>query len=113
MSLAEFSAEGWKRADMLALNPYIKGVFGSTWFGDPQLKRISPKLSFVHDLVVDNGGALFKTVTSESVIKDALMRSPTRRKLHEQGSYTPTCFIGIWPRKVLMTWVECMRKEGL
>ena len=61
------------------------------------------------NMIVDlrkNGGRLFYYGSSEAMIKDALFKSPTRRRLYEEGLYVPRSFIRIWPRNELIEWAD-------
>lgn len=105
----EFNEEGWKNyykrmALLLKKNPIVKGIFGSSWFFDPKLERISPHLSYLKNLVTDNGGELFYLGPSEEAVKDATLKSKTRYRLFVEGKYVPTRYLIIWPRKELIKW---------
>jgi hypothetical protein len=104
-----FNPEGWRRtyvrfADVLAMNPGIRGVYGKTWFLDPQLGWASPKLSYVMRINQTNGAGIFPLGPSRQGTADALFKSPTRRKLYEQGVYIPQDFMQVWSRKKLIQW---------
>lgn len=107
--VSEFNEEGWKNyyrrmALLLKKEPKVKGIFGSSWFFDPKLKNISPHLSYLKNLVTDNGGKLFYLGSSEEAIKDATLKSRTRKQLFIEGKYIPTRYLIVWPRKELIKW---------
>src|SRR5215207_234943 len=59
-ALNEFNEEGWKRcyrriADLLRVNPHVKGMAGSSWFFDPVVAQVSPRLAYLRDIPVENG----------------------------------------------------------
>lgn len=106
--MADFNQEGWIRfykrvSDMLEIYPHVKGVFGSSWFFDPILEDISPRLVYLRIIVTDNGGKLFHIGSNDQSIKDATQKSQIRRKLCQEGKYIPT---SIWPRKNLIAWAK-------
>lgn len=116
-ALFEFTPDGWDRfyvraASMMELNKDIKGIFGISWFFDPQLERISPRLSFLRERPLKNGGRFFFVSQSKNGSGGALARSSTRQKLFEKGEYIPTNYIMIWPRKHLINWANSMRKDS-
>jgi hypothetical protein len=116
ISLAEFNPGGWIRsylriADILRANPEIKGNFGITWFNDPKMKEISPKLSYIREISVTNGGKIFYYGSSKAVIRDALSKSATRRRLYQEGSYVPRSFIRIWSRSKLIGWADRLKNH--
>jgi hypothetical protein len=50
-------------ASLLEMNPgvkvKVKGVFCSSWWYDPQLEAISPRLKYLSAVPTDNGAQLF------------------------------------------------------
>jgi hypothetical protein len=113
--MAQFNPEGWRRtymrfADIVAMNPEIRGVYGQTWFLDPQLDRVSPKLAYVMHINQTNGAAIFQLGSSPQGIADATFKSPTRRRLYELGEYIPQDYMQVWTRKKLISWAEEQKK---
>ena len=107
----EFNEKGWRNyyrriAMLLEIEPKVKGIFGSSWFFDPKLKDISPHLSYLKNLVTDNGGKLFCLGPSEGAIKDSTIKSKTRYKLFLEGKYVPTRYCVVWPRYELIEWAK-------
>ena len=110
-SISEFSFEGWVRhykmvADLLKIHRDIKGVMGLAWFYDPQLKKISPKLAYLRELVADNGGSLFYVGATNTAAENATRMSMTRKRLYDEGKYTPTSYLYIWSRTKIIQWAE-------
>ena len=97
--------------ELLKQDKRIKGVFGVSWFYDPQLTEISPRLVYLRKLFTDNGGRVFYIGPNEQATKDALTRSQTRRDLYEQGKYVPTHYIIIWSRKDVLAWADKYSSE--
>ena len=111
--MAEFNPEGWLRffkriVSMMEMDQRISGGYGIAWFLDPELETVSPKLTYIRKVVVDNGGKLFYIGPSESATRDALSKSPTRRKLYMEGKYIPTNYMAFWPRENLINWVNSL-----
>ena len=113
--MQQFNPNGWikfyKRvAKLLLSNPGIKGVFGSSWFFDPSLNQVSPRLSYLMKIPVDNGAQLFRIGFSEQSARDATLKSKTRKRLYLERKYIPTSYMVVWGRKKLIDWC---RAEGL
>lgn len=113
--LEEFNPDDFERcylrlADMLMLNPDIKGVVCGSWLYDPALKVVSPHLSYMLDLQQHNGALVF--YASVSIDGGALSKSKTRRSLYKQGKYTPKSYHVIWPRKPLLSWAHRFRRRS-
>ena len=85
--------------ELMKLNPRIKGFYRRSWFLDPNLEDISPRLGYMRKVPLQNGAKLFAAGTKEGDIKNAIAVSRTRRRLYEEGKYLPTGYALIWPRK--------------
>lgn len=112
--LTDFSPEGWNRtylriADLLGLHPEVKGVFGTAWFYDPEITRITPHLAYLREQRQAHGAWNFRFGPSEEALAGALEKSASRRRLHEAGRYTPSTYYLVWPRRELLAWAERWR----
>ena len=85
--------------ELMKLNPRIKGFYRRSWFLDPNLEDISPRLGYLRKVPLQNGAKLFVAGTKEGDIKNAIAVSRTRRRLYKEGKYLPTGYTVIWPRK--------------
>jgi hypothetical protein len=97
-------------AELLELDPTIKGICGSSWYHDPALDKISPRLSYLRKLPTENGAQIFYLGSDDSSIRNAILKSPTRKKLYEEGRYMPTGYLLVWPRNKLMAWAERLKR---
>ena len=116
-SLHEFTPDGWNRcyarcADYLELHPEALGMFGMSWFYDPCLAAISPRLSYLREIPVQGGAAIFKMEASASALRDSTSKSASRKKLFDEGKYLPTNYLMIWLRADLIAWTRKHRTEG-
>ena len=107
--LSNFSEQGWEQsykqlANMLKENSHIKGVIRSSWFFDPKIKEISPRLAYLRDLPIKNGAKIFAGGPDDS--GNALSKSRSRRELFDSGQYKPMIYLLIWPREALIKWAE-------
>jgi hypothetical protein len=113
--LSEFNPQGWndcylRIAEMLELNPQVKGIFGGSWFYDPQLKDISPRLMYLQDVPLENGASSFYTHLDTT--GNAIYSSKTRRKLFDEGKYTPKSYLLIWPREAMIKWARAYKSSN-
>ena len=88
-----------RMVELMKRNPRIKGFYRRSWFLDPNLEGISPKLGYLRKVPLQNGARLFAAGTKKRDIKYALAVSRTRRRLYEEGKYLPMGYTLIWPRK--------------
>jgi len=114
--MAEFNPAGWTRcfvilAEMLEANPDVKGITGVSWFYDPVLTEISPRMAYLRRTQVDNGAFLVRIGPGPEHTANATATSPTRRQLVESGQYTPTCYLIAWPRGPLIDWARRLRTD--
>lgn len=93
-------------AACLEANPHVRGMMAGSWFYDPAMVWVSPYLAFLREIVTNNGGSLLKAGETADVRSMALSKSNTRRRLFEQGLYTPRQYIIVWPRKAMIRWAQ-------
>lgn len=92
-------------ADLLRLNPDFKGLQGSSWFYDPLLKGISPRLAFLHDIPSRHGAQYF-FICNEGADSGSFYRSSTRLALYKEGKYQPRTYLLSWPRDALLDYAK-------
>jgi len=68
------------------------------------LKDVSPRLAYLRDIVMSNGGISLKAGSDESSIESATRTSATRRSLYSEGKYIPTAYTLVWPRDKILQW---------
>ncbi len=109
--LTEFNEDGWTHcyglmAQLLERHPSVRGMVATSWFYDPKLAEISPRLNYLRDFPVDNGAVLVAHGTTPFDIESATSTSPTRRKLYEEGKFTPVCHSVLWFRDEMLAWAR-------
>lgn len=105
--LQEFNEPGWRDtlallASLVQANPGIRGVVSSSWFLDPRLAQISPRLAYLRRQSLDTGADLYFCALDSEGTTGALATSATRRQLFAQGNYTPRIYTRIWSRQRLL-----------
>jgi hypothetical protein len=98
-------------AELLKANPTIQALVGESWFYDPKLKEISPRLNYLGRYPEENGAKIFRIITSESDIRLSTLKSKTRKRLFGEGKYKPCHHMLVWPRKQLINWAEEQNKK--
>src|SRR6185295_14096363 len=109
--MKDFNPTGWtacyaRIAELLELNPRIRGLAGVSWFYDPAVASISPHLAYLREMPVQQGAFLVRMGTLPHDIGNATVRSPLRRRLYEEGRYQPTCYVLAWPRRRMIAWAR-------
>ena len=109
--LDEFNEEGWNEcyrccADLYEVHPRVLGMQGGSWFYDPALAYISPRLGYLREVPQKGGAYLLFTSSGEHSVHDATSTSPTRKKLYEEGKYQPKNYTLVWPRDAQIEWAK-------
>jgi hypothetical protein len=107
--LEGFNETGWREfllelADLMQLEQDVLGAYGIGWFFDPKVWEVSPRLSYLGDIIKESNGNVYRAGESQSAVESALATSPTRRSLYEQRLYVPCNYIAIWDRTALLQW---------
>ena len=98
---------GYKEiGELMKCNGRIKGIFRRSWFLDPNLKDVSPALTYLREIPERNGAILFEGGTTRHEITESLEFSPRRCKLYEEGKYIPVAYAYIWPKKEFLEWLS-------
>jgi hypothetical protein len=113
--LNDFSEQGWDNcflriAELLERKKDIRGMVGTSWFYDPQLLKISPRLAYLRQRPLERGAFLLRHRTGGIDIENATMKSETRLRLYQEGKYTPIVLSIVWPRKDLISWADQARR---
>ncbi len=111
--LEEFNETGWRNfllelAELMLLERDVLGAYGIGWFFDPKVWEVSPRLSYLGDIIKETNGHIYRAGENQSAVESALATSPTRRSLYEQKLYIPCNYIAIWDRTALLQWHSCL-----
>ncbi len=109
--LSDFNEPGWDRAwataaEICKRRPQMAGMLGSSWFYDPPLEQISPRLAYLRVNPLKHGAFLLHQGPGEIHTQRAATSSPTRAALIEKGEYTARSWIVAWPRAALIRWAD-------
>lgn len=115
--LDEFNQEGWNEcyrccAELYGLHPDVLGMYGGSWFYDPALAKISPRLSYLREIPQKGGACLLFDSINEQSTHDATSTSPTRQQLYAEGAYHPKSYALIWPRTEQVNWAKTNQIVG-
>lgn len=109
--LRGFNEDGWNEAWATAAEicrgrPELAGMIGSSWFYDPPLTEISPRLA--HLRLNPLGGGAFMVHQGPAPIhtERAGTASASRKALIDSGEYVARSWLMVWPRKELIAWAD-------
>jgi hypothetical protein len=115
--LSNFSPNGWdeaylRTAEILETRPQYGGLVGLSWFYDPAIAKVSPRLSYLADRQLENGAIRIPQRLSLLQVELATSRSESRRRLYEAGLYRPQVCAIVWPRQAMLAWARRTRAEA-
>lgn len=115
--LSDFNEAGWDcawatAAEILKRRPHMAGMLGSSWFYDPPLEQISPRLAYLRLNPLKHGAFMVHQGPGEIHTQRAATSSPTRKALIEEGKYTARSWIVAWPRAALIRWADARKAQG-
>jgi len=96
-------------ADLYALHPEALGSFAASWFYDPAVARVSPRLAYLREIPESGGARTLFVSAGKDAIGNALSKSANRRRLHEAGEYQPKVYMLVWPKKRQQAWARANR----
>ena len=112
--LSDFNEAGWDRAwataaEICKRRPEMAGMLGSSWFYDPPLEQISPRLAYLRLNLLNHGAFMVHQGPGETHTRRAATSSPTRAALIEAGEYTARSWIVAFPRAALIKWADARK----
>lgn len=116
--LSDFNEAGWDRAwataaEILKRRPEMAGMLGSSWFYDPPLEQISPRLAYLRLNPLKHGAFMIHQGSGDIHTQRAATSSPTRAALIEKGEYTARSWIVAWPRAALIRWADARKASEM
>jgi hypothetical protein len=103
LSELEANRSYYRMAKALELQPHIKGFGACSWFRSPGTHRVSPHLTWLSRVFLENGGLVVEAGPDDPN-GGVLYRSTTRRRLFEHGEFRPTKGLAMWPREAMIAW---------
>lgn len=105
--LDEFTPQGRERcmrlvASLLEAWPDARGLIGTSWYYDPHVGRLSPRLAYLHQEPAMRGACFIDMGPNSEATGGALSRSQTRRTAHAAGVYQPRNYMMIWARQDIL-----------
>jgi hypothetical protein len=95
----------YRMAQSMALQPRVIGLVTSGWLFSPDTFAISPHLAWLTKVFRENR-AVLGTMGPVDPGCGVLHRSPERRRAYEDGLFTPTLGLVIWPRDEMLAWAR-------
>ncbi|WP_421731371.1 hypothetical protein [Brevundimonas sp.] len=107
----DFNEAGWDRAWATAAaickrRPELAGMIGSSWFYDPPLETISPRLGYLRLNPLKGGAFIIHQGPAPIHSERCGATSPTRRAMIESGEYLPRSWLVAWPKSTLIPWAD-------
>ncbi|MCV0416086.1 MAG: hypothetical protein K5831_14555 [Brevundimonas sp.] len=115
--LRGFNEEGWNEAwataaELCRARPELAGMIGSSWFYDPPLTEISPRLAHLRLNPLKGGAFMVHQGPGEIHTLRAGAASASRKALIDSGDYTARSWLMVWPRKELIAWADRRKSDA-
>jgi hypothetical protein len=94
-----------RMASAMRRQPDIRGFAACSWFRSPSTHAVSPHLAWMNRVFLENGG-LVVDAGPDDPDGGVLARSQTRKRLHQEGKFTPRRGLALWPRAAMLAWAE-------
>lgn len=101
----ETNRSWYRMAQSMQLQPQIRGLVASSWLHSPDTMRATPHMTGFSRAPLENGALVIRHHRA-SLDCGVFYRSPERKKLYEEGQFTPTHGLVIWPRKEMLAWAD-------
>ena len=101
----ETNKSWYRMAQSLKLQPHVRGLVASSWLHSPDTMRVSPHMTAFSRALLEHGALLIRHHPAD-LDCGVFYRSPERKQLYEQGAFTPTHGMVIWPRKEMIAWAD-------
>ena len=116
--LRGFNEEGWNdawatAAELCRARPELAGMIGSSWFYDPPLTEISPRLAHLRLNPLNGGAFMVHQGPGEIHTLRAGTASASRKALIDSGEYTARSWLMVWPRKELIAWADRRKADAV
>jgi hypothetical protein len=92
-----------RMAHSMALQPAVKGLIASSWLHSPDTFAVSPHLSWLNRVFLENG-AVVATMGRAPADCGVLKRSLERQQAFAEGRFVPTLGLVVWPRREMLAW---------
>jgi hypothetical protein len=90
-------------AESLDRRTDLGGVAAASWIRSPDTHGVSPRLAAVNAPILAGGGFV-TTVGAAPVDCGVFDSSRRRRRLYQEGKFTPTIGLVLWPRAAALDW---------
>lgn len=116
--LRGFNEDGWNEAWATAAEicrgrPELAGMIGSSWFYDPPLAEISPRLAHLRLNPLKGGAFMVHQGPAPIHTERAGAASASRKALIDSGEYVARSWLMVWPRRELIAWADSRKADGV
>jgi hypothetical protein len=93
----------YRMAEAMRRQPRIRGLIAESWIHSPDTPTVSPHLAFVNRVFNEWGGVVVRSGPA-GPLSGVFEGGALRKKLAEEGTFTPTLGLAVWPRRAMLHW---------
>lgn len=93
----------YRMAEAMRRQPQIRGLVAESWIHSPDLPHVSPHLAWVNRVFHEWGGLVVRSGPAEP-LSGVFEGGGLRKRLADEGKFSPTVGLAIWPRRAMLRW---------
>jgi hypothetical protein len=93
----------FRMAEAMRVQPRIRGLIAESWIHSPDTPHVSPHLAFVNRVLYEWGGIVVRSGPA-GPLSGVFEGEEARKRLAEEGRFSPTSGLVIWPRHAMLRW---------
>lgn len=102
----------YRMAEAMRRQPRIRGLIVESWFHSPDTPRVSPHLAWVNKVFHEWGGVVVCSGPA-GALSGVFERGTLRKRLAEEGKFSPTLGLVVWPRQAMLRWAAHYARTAL
>jgi hypothetical protein len=93
----------YRMAEAMRRQPQIRGLTAESWIHSPDTSGVSPHLAFVNRVLYEWGGVVVRSGPA-GPLSGVFEGEELRKRLAEEGKFSPTSGLVVWPRRAILRW---------
>jgi hypothetical protein len=95
----------YRMAEAMRRQPRIRGLVAESWFHSPDTSRVSPHLAWLNAVFHEWDGVVVRSGPA-GPLSGVFERESLRKRLADEGKFSPTLGLAVWPRRAMLRWAD-------